>query len=211
MPHEPHIPGRKLPLPPSPGATWAALFFLGWEHTWAQGFSSLCSGCAFPGPLVWLTVSLFPNITAQWPFLTSRGAEHAGCPLYPPHSMSPLPTLSFPLHLAPHSILHTSVSLLMVHLPPTMRACLCAQLLGPQQEEQKSTLKVAEWVNKHLPATWGEVDFQPLQSESRACPINHSTILRPRRPGIRSKILGPNPPGGNDEQHLTNEDHGMPG
>lgn len=162
-------------------------------------------------PSVWLTGSLFPNITAQWPFLTSRGAEHTGCPLYPPHSRSALPTLSFPLHLAPHSILPTSVSLLMVHLPPTTRPCLCAQLLGPQREEQKSTLTVAEWINKHHPASWGEVDFQPLQSESRACPINHSTILRPSRPGIRSKILSPNPPGGNDEQHLTNEDHGMPG
>ena len=27
----------------------------------------------------------------QWPFLPSRGAEHAGCPLCPPHSTSPYP------------------------------------------------------------------------------------------------------------------------
>ena len=45
-----HIPGRKLSPPPPPGAAWAALFFPGSVHTWAQGFSSLCSGCAFLGP-----------------------------------------------------------------------------------------------------------------------------------------------------------------
>lgn len=58
--------------------------------------------------------------TVAFPELT--GCPAPGCPLCPPHSISPSPTLLSPWPWAPHSVLHSFVSLLMVHLPPTTRA-----------------------------------------------------------------------------------------
>lgn len=167
-----------------------------------SGFLFPLQWICFSWPFAGLTGSLLPNIPAQWPFLTSPGTQHPGCPLHPPHPLHPLYCFHGPEHLTAFCI-HLCLCLWSIPLRLRgQRPCRYAQLLGPQHKEQESTFPVAERINKHCPAGWGEVDFQLLQSDPRACP---------HKPGVRSKILIANPPGRNDEQHLTDEDHGIPG